>query len=356
MGWGQAAYDNAHVLSATSYSITSSSRLAGTLTNGDQFSVFGSNLTGYPHTTTQLDYIFPAQGVSVSLFGSISQSAPNRSETGFINKVVVSAAPYGSITINGFDNVALVGDGTISSVTYNVGGATFVASGALTGSISIVNGFYQASVAGTYNSGSLSYAGQTIQLSNIAVDAHAQFASVEGLLSNLLAGSDTVNGTTGSEFLSGYGGNDTLNGLAGNDTLNGGSGNDVLNGGDGNDNYIVDSTGDTIIDSTGTDTVQSYLWWLLGNGLENLTLIGSASYGVGNALNNVITGNGESNPLLRGEGGNDVIFGGGGNDSIEGDSNANAGMVGNDVLLGEAGDDTIFGGPGDDVVAGGGRL
>jgi Ca2+-binding RTX toxin-like protein len=168
-------------------------------------------------------------------------------------------------------------------------------------------------------------------------------------------GPAVFHGSSGNDSLQGTSADDTMYGADGNDILNGGAGNDILDGGNGNDTYIVDSSGDSVIDSaiTGTDTVQSYVPWILAPDIENLTLLGSASYGVGNFFDNVITGNDASNPLLRGGAGNDQIYGGAGDDWLEGDDSTNLPVTGNDYIQGDDGNDTVLAGPGDDTVHGG---
>lgn len=123
---------------------------------------------------------------------------------------------------------------------------------ALTANISIVGGYYVATVAGYYTSGSLSYNGQKISISGVHIDANAVFPSVDDFLGAALAGNDLVNGSVNGDYLSAFGGNDTLAGGAGSDTLEGGDGNDSLDGGAGadalagglgNDIYAVDNAG-----------------------------------------------------------------------------------------------------------------
>ncbi|MGM4905210.1 DUF4347 domain-containing protein [Tardiphaga sp. 866_E4_N2_1] len=108
-----------------------------------------------------------------------------------------------------------------------------------------------------------------------------------------------------------------ITGNAGDDTLDGGAGNDTLIGGLGADTYIVDSVGDVVIEdaSVGTDSVRTTLTsYTLGDNLEYLTYTGTFNFtGIGNALNNVITG-GSGNDTLYGGLGDDVMVGGAGND------------------------------------------
>ena len=95
----------------------------------------------------------------------------------------------------------------------------------------------------------------------------------------------------------------------------------VLSGGDGNDTYIVHSTSDQVIEAAdaGIDTVRSSVGLVLGANVENLTLLGSAVDGTGNALDNVLLGNSAGN-VLGGGAGNDIIGGGAGADVLNGGS------------------------------------
>ena len=125
---------------------------------------------------------------------------------------------------------------------------------------------------------------------------------------------NTIIGNSGNNVLDGGSGIDILDGGSGNDTLIGGLGNDVLKGGAGNDTYHVDSTGDSIADTIGTDTVVSSISWTLGSNLENLTLTGiDALTGIGNNDKNSIVGN-SGNNVLDGLAGTDFLTGGAGAD------------------------------------------
>ncbi|WP_375471014.1 beta strand repeat-containing protein [uncultured Nostoc sp.] len=172
-------------------------------------------------------------------------------------------------------------------------------------------------------------------------------------LINGTSGADTLTGTMNMDIISGLQGNDTLQGLGDNDTLDGGDGNDSLDGGagadsliggKGNDTYIVDNLSDSITEglNAGTDLVKSSVSWVLGNNLENLTLIGTeAINGTGNTLNNILIGNSAAN-ILSGQSGNDNLFGDSGNDTL-------LGGVGNDTLDGGLGADSLDGGIGNDT-------
>ncbi|MFN6528235.1 beta strand repeat-containing protein [Nostoc sp. ChiSLP03a] len=167
-------------------------------------------------------------------------------------------------------------------------------------------------------------------------------------LDNILVGNaaaNTLSGGDGNDSLFGSSGNDTLLGGTGDDTLDGGTGIDSLNGGVGNNTYIVDNVSDIIVEglNAGTDLVNSSVNWVLGDNLENLTLIGTGAItATGNGLNNILIGNTGANTLSGGDG-SDNLFGGSGNDSL-------LGGVGNDSLFGGIGKDTLTGGAGQDSL------
>ncbi|MFS2036053.1 calcium-binding protein [Polaromonas sp. CT11-55] len=96
---------------------------------------------------------------------------------------------------------------------------------------------------------------------------------------------------------------------------------DTMMGGTGNDSYTADDAGDVIVENAaeGTDLVQSYIAsYTLPANVENLDLAGAAAInGVGNGLNNSITGN-SGNNILYGGFGNDTLMGGAGDDVLDG--------------------------------------
>lgn len=153
--------------------------------------------------------------------------------------------------------------------------------------------------------------------SDVVIEAAAegidtiQSAVAWSLASNIenltLTGASAVNAT----------GNAIDNVLVGNsavNTLDGGAGADTMSGLDGNDVYIVDNTGDVVIETVGagSDTVRSSIGYTLASYLENLTLTGSSAIdGEGNGGANTLDGSQNSavNTLVGGAGDDTYIIG-----------------------------------------------
>ncbi len=147
------------------------------------------------------------------------------------------------------------------------------------------------------------------------------------------AGDDVIDGGAGNDSLLGGAGNDALLGGSGDDTLDGGTGSDRMEGGKGADLYYVDHVGDLVLEldnaasvapslrpaldlGSTVDKVVSSITYSLTSFVENLDLAagGGNLSGVGNSLDNTLTGN-EGTNTFTGAGGNDLIDGQAGLDS-----------------------------------------
>ena len=113
---------------------------------------------------------------------------------------------------------------------------------------------------------------------------------------------NTINGTPVAEVLTGTPANDAIDNVGQNQ-------NDTMYGGQGDDIYYVYSNGEKVIENSGegVDTILSTLNYVLPDNVENLLLFGSR-WGIGNALDNILVGNGNGLQLLDGKGGNDVLI------------------------------------------------
>jgi len=216
-----------------------------------------------------------------------------------------------------------------------------------------------------------------------AAAAEATAASFRNIEMNGEGTPPPMDGTAAADNIEanslGFWESEVLNGFGGDDTLNGGEGADTMNGGAGNDIYVVDNAGDVVnerasgADQGGTDQVQSFVDYTLGDDIENLILQGTGSVdATGNAGNNTVQGNAGNNNLrgmggndevladlgndtVDGGAGNDKVYGGGGNDTVMGGAGNDEvyGEDGNDSLMGGAGNDTLEGGAGFDTLEGG---
>jgi hypothetical protein len=144
-------------------------------------------------------------------------------------------------------------------------------------------------------------------------------ANVENLV---LTGIQKINGV----------GNTLANEITGNaaaNVIDGGAGADTMSGGAGADTYIVDNSGDQIVElaGQGRDLVKSSVAYTLSANVEDLQLTGAAAIrATGNGLANLITGNGAAN-ILDGFLGNDTLRGNGGADTFVFDSKLGSGNI-----------------------------
>lgn len=151
-------------------------------------------------------------------------------------------------------------------------------------------------------------------LTSYTLSAHVDVLFYEGTANFTGVGNDLAN------LIAGGDGDDDLTGGAGDDTLFGGWGADILRGGTGNDIYLVEDETDVAIEAAGegADLILTTLSnYILGDNFEDLTYAGDYSggrfTGIGNALDNTLTG-GDGADLLAGGGGADTMIGGLGND------------------------------------------
>ncbi|MBF9197510.1 calcium-binding protein [Microvirga terrestris] len=205
----------------------------------------------------------------------------------------------------------------------------------------------------------LSYASHTLsdEVEALVLQGMEQLRGTGNALDNTIIGNGNGN------LLEGRGGDDNLIAWDGDDTLDGGEGADSLNGGRGNDTCVVDDEGDRIIESAGEgeDTVIASIDYTLGDNLEHLRFAGAQSLiGIGNGLDNRLTG-ADGSDTLEGGIGNDTLSGGAGNDVLVGgdgiDTAVFTGTRGNYSIIENADGsftivDTLLGGDGVDELTG----
>ena len=163
-------------------------------------------------------------------------------------------------------------------------------------------------------------------------------------------------------------------GTGANDTLNGSTGADKMYGLAGDDTYIVNHSGDVVVEQAGQgrDGVRSSISFALPASVEDLELTGTATIsGAGNELDNLVVA-GEGDNYLDGKDGKDTLSyanasaavkvslaatsaqatGGSGMDTVANFENL-TGSAHDDTLTGSTGTNIIDGGAGADSMAGG---
>ena len=364
----------------TAYTFTQASLLVG-FTDIDVDTLSVTNLTASNGTLSAFNAITDSWTFTpsanyhggVNLSYGVSDGAATVAATQNFNLAAVNDAPTGTLTVSGAatqNQILSVGNtladadgmGTLSyQWQTSTNGITWVAIGGATAStltLATAQVGNQVRVVADYTDG------------NGTAESVASAATVA-----VVSAINRVVGTVGADVLSGTIGADQLEGLAGNDI------------------YVVNNTGDIVIENLneGTDLVQSSISYALGVNVENLTLTGTADLnGTGNALNNTLTGNAGAN-ILDGGTGADTLAGGAGNDTYvvdnAGDITTEAAAAGADtvissinwtlganlenltltgaanlnatgntvvnVLTGNAGDNILDGGAGADTMAGG---
>lgn len=155
------------------------------------------------------------------------------------------------------------------------------------------------------------------------------------------APTSTISGTTA---------NNTLTGNTSANLMDGKAGSDAMSGGQGDDTYMVQQSGDRVIERSGegVDTVRSFISsYTLPDNVENLTLSGTGTQtATGNNLNNILIGNKDPDgySILKGGGGKDILIagadkttmtGGGGKDIFRVDSRPTDSVRITDFTVGE---------------------
>ncbi len=156
------------------------------------------------------------------------------------------------------------------------------------------------------------------------LSANVENLTLTGITAILGAGNALDNKITGNAQ------DNSLSGGLGSDSLDGGLGMDTLVGGVGNDVYTVDNSSDVVVEnaSEGIDTVYANTSYVLSENIENIILYGdTATTVIGNASDNVLTGNLISNAL----------DGGAGNDTYR----ILSGPMGSDTITDASGSDTL---------------
>jgi Ca2+-binding RTX toxin-like protein len=181
----------------------------------------------------------------------------------------------------------------------------------------------------------------TIETGTSASEIDAVFSTVSYSLSDNVENITLL--TVANLNASGNASNNIIIGNAGHNILDGDLGADTMIGGAGNDTYVVDNIGDVVIETSTLaseiDAVRSSINYTLGDNLENLTLTGFANInGIGNAQDNVITGN-DGNNQLNGGTGLDTLIGGKGNDDYGVDQTGELALVQENA---NEGTDTLF--------------
>ncbi|MBW9066125.1 calcium-binding protein [Rhizobium herbae] len=169
------------------------------------------------------------------------------------------------------------------------------------------------------------------------------FSSIEGIIGSDYA--DSLYGDTAANVLSGGAGGDLLDGGSGDDALIGGSGDDVMEGGAGADVFLGGAGLDyASYAGSASGVVASLAEPALNSSDAKGDTYTDVEGLVGSDFADRLTGDGEANVIIAGNG-SDVLTGGSGNDVL-------GGGRGNDTLTGGSGNDVLEGGAGADEFRG----
>lgn len=246
---------------------------------------------------------------------------------------VIVGSEAGAVIDGGDGADYLIGGASDDRIIGGLGGNTLQGRGG--------NDVYVVSTAGN---SIIEFAGEGTDEVRTALSVFVLPEHVENLLYTGGAAPALLIGSSGDNVITGGSGRDELFGRGGNDTIidgGGGNGNeDTMLGGTGNDVYVVGVRGSSTIESAGEgiDEVRTThsIYGLQAN-IENLTFTddGVHGAGVGNELDNRITG-GTAGDALFGRGGNDTLIGG------RGVANTLLGQEGDDLYIVDAVGDSVI--------------
>ena len=215
-------------------------------------------------------------GSPTNTFGTI---ALNTSGAGAVNSTLIRADDITGNLGAGGTHAAITATDDVTLTSNNSSGTTATIS-ALTIGATVAS---SASITHT-GAGNLAIDATNASAGTLTVDGSGGTGTIK-VVGTAMTGAVTATGSTGIDTLTGGSGSDSLTGGAGNDILTPGTGSDTVIGGEGNDSFVMGagwSTGDSITDSAGTDslsaTVTSSITPAALAGIEtvNLTLNGGA--------------------------------------------------------------------------------
>lgn len=263
------------------------------------------------------------------------------------NLTVFDGGPHAAVIGNAFNNI-VTGNISVDSL-YGRAGNDTLRGGSGAANTLVGNEGDDTYIVEAFGDTVVEFAGQGVDIVKTELTSFVLPAHVEQLMNTGIATFTGV-GNAEDNTISGGVGADSLFGGAGNDTLAGGAfAANTLVGNEGDDVYIVDATGDTTLElaGEGNDTVRTALAsFTLSNNIENLIYTGNGGFtGVGNALDNAITGGT----------GSDALFGGNGNDTLSGGAGATNtlfGGIGDDYFIAQVAGDSVIesAGEGNDTI------
>jgi serralysin len=305
---------------------------------------------GWDRVYSTISYVLGANVEALSLMGAAAingtgNSLGNALDGNSAANILDGGA--GADTLNGYggDDTLTGGTGVDRFVFKRGAGADVITDFGLNGERDIIDLSLLTAVGSTSNLVQQEHdvlirmtTGETVLVRNTVVGNFQQNASgyvfqpvatdVSAAVSTTLHDDQVRLTLTGTANIDGTGNvlNNTITGNAGMNILDGGAGADVLIGGLGDDRYVIDNTGDVVVELAGQgfDQVSSSVTYMLSANIENLILTGaSAINGTGNDLDNGLYGNSAAN-FLNGGAGNDVIKGYGGDDILTGGTGVDA--------------------------------